>query len=270
MFLHKRRLGQTELAVSPLGLGTVKFGRNQGVKYPKAFDLPDDQAIRELLAQSRDLGINLLDTAPAYGLSETRLGQLLTDRDHWVIETKVGETFRDGQSYFDFSAQGTRLSIERSLRRLKTDYLDMVLIHSDGQDCRILEEEAVLDTLLELKRKGLLRAVGISSKTAAGGLMAFAKCCDVVMASYHPHYTQEKAVLDYAKQHQTGILIKKAFASGHLQQFAAQAQATKQHPIVYALDFIFKHQGVSSIILGTINPHHLQQNVALTHEILAS
>ncbi|HHC73609.1 MAG TPA: aldo/keto reductase [Thiothrix sp.] len=268
--MHTRRLGQTDLYVSPLGLGTVKFGRNQGVKYPQAFELPDDQSIRELLALSHDLGINLLDTAPAYGLSEARLGKLLTNRNDWVIETKVGEIFREGQSQFDFSAQGTRLSIERSLKRLKTDYLDMALIHSDGQDCRILQEEAVLDTLLELKRKGWLRAVGISSKTTKGGLMAFAKDCDVVMASYHPHYTEEKAVLDYAEQHQTGILIKKAFASGHLQQFAAQAQLTQQHPIAYALDFIFQHQGVGSIILGTINPQHLQQNVAFANEILSS
>src|SRR5690606_39506858 len=73
--LH-RPLGNTGLQASPLGLGTVKIGRNQGVKYPSGFDLPDDGQVRDLLALARGLGINLLDTAPAYGTSEERLGPL--------------------------------------------------------------------------------------------------------------------------------------------------------------------------------------------------
>ena len=84
-------LGRTGLAVSPLGLGTVKFGRNQGVKYHSAFEIPDEDALGDLLDLARSLGINLLDTAPAYGDSETRLGRLLRGRrDKWVIVGKVG------------------------------------------------------------------------------------------------------------------------------------------------------------------------------------
>src|SRR5690606_32599472 len=93
-----------------------------------------------LLAQARALGINLLDTAPAYGNSEERLGQLLQQRHEWVIVTKVGEEFRNGESHFDFSARQTVASIERSLQRLNTDYLDIVLIHSDGNDEAILDQ----------------------------------------------------------------------------------------------------------------------------------
>ncbi|MFW8341556.1 aldo/keto reductase, partial [Klebsiella pneumoniae] len=69
-----RPLGSTGLRVSPLGLGTVKLGRDQGVKYPNGFRIPDDQQARELLYLARELGINLIDTAPAYGVSEERLG----------------------------------------------------------------------------------------------------------------------------------------------------------------------------------------------------
>ena len=65
-----RPLGDTGLTVSALGLGTVKIGRDQGVKYPTAFSIPDDDAVRNLLARARELGINLIDTAPAYGRSE--------------------------------------------------------------------------------------------------------------------------------------------------------------------------------------------------------
>jgi len=71
----RRALGATGLEVSALGLGTVKFGRNTGVKYPAGFELPSAAEIGELLAVARDLGINLLDTAPAYGSSEERIGK---------------------------------------------------------------------------------------------------------------------------------------------------------------------------------------------------
>ena len=117
--LH-RPLGSTGLMVSPLGLGTVKLGRDQGVKYPNGFQIPDDDAARMLLKQAKGLGINLIDTAPAYGRSEERLGPLLRgQRQDWVIVSKVGEEFADGLSRHDFSAAHTRMSVERSLNVLK-------------------------------------------------------------------------------------------------------------------------------------------------------
>ena len=145
-----RELGDTGLTVSALGLGTVKIGRDQGVKYPTPFSIPDDDAVRDLLARARELGINLIDTAPAYGRSEERLGHLLPNRQDWVIVSKVGEEFSDGDSHFDFSPAHTRASVERSLRRLNTDYLDCVLIHSDGNDLDVLRSGA-LETLEEMK-----------------------------------------------------------------------------------------------------------------------
>ena len=127
--MELRELGTTGIRVSPLGLGTVKIGRDEQVKYPRGFVIPDDAAVRELLTLAGDLGINLVDTAPAYGNSEERLGQLLPDKADWVVVTKVGEIFEHGQSRFDFSAAHTRLSVERSLRRLGRDYVDIVLVH---------------------------------------------------------------------------------------------------------------------------------------------
>ena len=125
--MELRPLGATGLRVSPLGLGTVKFGRNQGVKYPQSFELPSDREALALLDLAWELGINLLDTAPAYGESEERLGRLLRHcRRDWVIVTKVGEEFRAGASHFDFSAAATRASVERSLRRLGVETLDPV------------------------------------------------------------------------------------------------------------------------------------------------
>ncbi|HEX2549904.1 MAG TPA: aldo/keto reductase, partial [Gammaproteobacteria bacterium] len=82
-----RKLGQTEINISVIGLGTVKFGRNVGVKYPHSFRLPSDHDILHLLNHAKELGINFLDTAPAYGESEKRLGitiKKMGNRHDWM------------------------------------------------------------------------------------------------------------------------------------------------------------------------------------------
>jgi aryl-alcohol dehydrogenase-like predicted oxidoreductase len=200
--MQNRLLGSTGIPVSPLGLGTVKFGRNQGVKYPEAFELPSDQTILNLIHHAKDLGINLLDTAPAYGNSEERLGKLLSgQRQDWVIVTKAGEEFIDGQSHFDFSKKHLRYSIERSLVRLQTDYLDVVLIHSNGHDQTLIEQEQVFSTLQRAKQQGLIRAYGMSSKTVAGGLLTVDHS-DVAMVTYNPCTTNDKVVIQRAYEQQ--------------------------------------------------------------------
>ncbi len=84
-----------------------------------------------------------------------------------MIVSKVGEEFEAGQSRHDFSAGHTRLSVERSLQRLETDFIDLVLVHSDGNDLTILERTDVYQTLAELKREGKIRAfAGKPSKAA--------------------------------------------------------------------------------------------------------
>lgn len=248
-------LGSTGLSVSRIGLGTVKFGRNQGVKYPVHFELPTDKMIYELLGEAESLGINLLDTAPAYGISEERLGNLLNgERQKWILCTKAGEEYVDGESRFDFSSEAIQASVIRSLKRLKTDYLDIVLIHSNGDDVKIIEEHAVFETLAALKKKGMIRAYGMSTKTVEGGLLAVDHS-DVVMVTYNPIHTEEKPVIQYAYQKNKGVLIKKALASGHIDTIA------KEDPVAVAMKFIFQEPGVGSVIVGTLNKLHLRQNV---------
>ena len=253
MTLAKRPLGSTGIDVSCLGLGTVKFGRNQEVKYPTGFALPVDRAIESLLDVARESGINLLDTAPAYGSSEQRIGRLLRDRDQWVICTKVGEEFTTGKSFFDFGAEHTRRSVERSLRDMKTDYLDIVLIHSDGEDLKILEQTDCLPTLLNMQKKGQIRAIGMSTKTVEGGLRAV-ETLDLVMATYNPSYTDDAPVIAAAHAANKGVLIKKALNSGH--DALVTANETAQN-----LRTVLAIPGVSSAIVGTINLEHLRDNV---------
>lgn len=257
--LH-RSLGSTGLTVSPLGLGTVKIGRNQGVKYPSGFELPDDQQVRNLLALARDLGINLLDTAPAYGISEQRLGPLLKgQRSDWVLCSKVGEEFENGESWFDFSAVHTRRSVERSLQRLQTDYLDLVLVHSDGNDLTVLEDQ-VYPELQQLKQAGLIRGFGFSGKTVEGGLKAL-EDGDCAMVTWNLREQTERPILDFALSHNKGILVKKALASGHI-------CLEGEDPVTAGFELVYSHPAVSSAIIGTINPTHLTQNVTTVAAIL--
>lgn len=249
--LSARPLGNTGIQVSPLGLGTVKIGRDQGLKYPNRFKLPSDREIRALFEEARTLGINFIDTAPAYGTSEEKIGKLLPDRQDWIIGTKVGEEFSAGDSHFDFSGAHTRESVERSLRRLKSDYLDLVLIHSDGNDMEILEHTDCLESLMRLKEEGLIRAVGMSTKTVEGGKRALA-LSDIAMVTYNSSHTEESPVIDLARRTGKAIIVKKALNSGHI--------AHEPGGNELALEFVLSKAGVSSVIVGTINPSHLRSN----------
>lgn len=261
--MQKRRLGSTGIDVSVLGLGTVKIGRNQQVKYPSGFELPDDDTVIELFELARSLGINFIDTAPAYGSSEQRLGELLPDRDDWVIVTKVGEIFEDGVSRFDFSYDYTVNSVERSLKKLRRDMLDVVLVHSDGNDLDIINDEPVFDALQSLKDRQLIRAFGMSSKTVEGGCWVV-EHCDVVMATANLEYHDEGPVLELAQELDKGVIIKKGLQSGHADS------ASGGGGVEAAFEHILNLPGVSSMIVGTINKQHLQDNVRIVDTILSS
>lgn len=256
--LPRRALGSTGIVVSSLGLGTVKIGRNEGVKYPAGFQLPEDARVRDILALCQDAGMNLIDTAPAYGSSEERLGALLARRQDWVICSKVGEEFNAGTSHFDFSAAHVRRSIERSLQRLKTDYLDIVLIHSDGRDEALLRNGECLEALQRCRDAGLVRAIGMSTKTVAGGLLAVEQT-DVVMVTFNPDAQEDAAVIGLAHALHKGVLIKKALNSGHAT--TPHAGVAAADPVQRNLDFIFAQPGVSAVIIGSITPTHLQHNI---------
>ncbi len=239
---------------SKLGLGTVKFGRNTGVKYPNGFDLPPEDALADLLTLARSLGVTTLDTAPAYGQSEERLGRLLAgQRDKFQIIGKVGEEFDGKNSSYVFTPEHFKMSLGRSLTRLKSDYLDALLIHSDGNDLDILNDDALIRTMHDFKAQGLVRHIGASTKTAAGGIKAL-ELMDIAMCMYTIEYRDEKPVLDYAAAHGKTVILKKVLSSGH------------NTNIKDAVAFAFGHDGVASAIIGTINAAHLRDNVAALKE----
>ncbi len=261
--LARRPFAATGKSVSVLGLGTVKFGRNQGVKYPggDGFTLPTDNEISSLLDLCLDHGINLLDTAPAYGTAEERLGKLMgARRDKFFIVGKTGEEFADGKSSHNFTAAHTRLSVERSLRRLNTDYLDCVLVHASHQDVDVIDGTDVVATLSRMKAEGKIGSVGVSVYTIAGGKRAV-DLTDAVMVAYNHNYIAEKVTVDYACAHGKAVLIKKGLASGHLDAIGSLEEN---------IHFVLETPGVTSLVFGSIAPANILGNIRVAGGIRAA
>jgi aryl-alcohol dehydrogenase-like predicted oxidoreductase len=227
-------------------LGTTKLGRNTDVKYPVPFQLPSDRQTEELLQSALDLGVNLLDTAPAYGESERRLGRIIaTQRARWVVCTKCGERYEHGQSIYDFSTTALNRSVEASLRRLRTDYVDILLLHSDGRDLEILTRSDAVAVLMHLKASGKARFIGISAKTAEG-IAAASPLLDVVMAPFSERDPSLANAFAAAHEQDLGIIAIKGLFSGHLAPSPA-------------IEFVLRQPFVDALILGTINKEHLRE-----------
>ena len=257
--MEMRELGQSGLAVSVLSLGTVKFGRNTQVKNASAdgFPLPSDQEIRELLEICVDKGINLLDTAPAYGVSEERLGSLIGNlRDKFVISTKVGEEFDGESSEYDFSSEYIQKSVERSLKRLGTDRLDSVLLHCHRKDLSIMKDTDAIETLQRLKEKGDILAFGSSTHTVEGGIFAVENT-DLAMVPFNPGYKEHLPVIEKAKELGKGILIKRGLNAGFLDD------QKPEDSLKECIRASVEQPGVTSLVMGTINPKHLVGNIDL-------
>jgi aryl-alcohol dehydrogenase-like predicted oxidoreductase len=246
-------LGLAWRHVSPLGLGTVKFGRNQRLKYPggDGFAIPADREIEFLLDLALECGISLLDTAPAYGTSEERLGKLMgARRKKFFLVTKTGEEFWNGESGYVFTVEHTRMSIERSLKRLNTDFLDCVLLHSSRDDVNVITNTSALETLSRLKDQGKIGSFGVSTHTAEGGRLAV-DLSDCVMVSYNKSHTAERPVIDHARARGKAVLVKKGLGSGHIGRPGDAAEHIR---------FVTGTPGVTSLIFGSINPDNIRAN----------
>ena len=246
----RQRLGSCGLTVSPIGFGAFKIGRNVGIKYAQGYDLPDENTVNRLLNTVLDLGITYIDTAPAYGLSEERIGRAISSRrSEFVLCTKVGENFEDGCSTYDFSEHAVRSSVARSRERLGSDELDIVLVHSDGNDLHVLNETDVVPTLIAMRDAGVIKAVGFSGKTIEGARTAL-QWADVLMVEYHPLDQSHGPVIVEAAEAGVGVVVKKGLASGQLDPSEA-------------IPFVLGTAGVASVVIGGLDVDHIQANIRL-------
>lgn len=150
--MNYRRLGNSNLRVSPLCLGTMMFGEQT----------PDDEAAR-IVASAREQGVNFIDTADVYndGRSEQVLGRLLKGQRHdWVLASKIGNAMGQGPNQAHYSRQWLVRGVEASLARLDTDFLDILYLHRDYHEENL---EEALWALGDLIRAGKLRGFGLSN-----------------------------------------------------------------------------------------------------------
>jgi aryl-alcohol dehydrogenase-like predicted oxidoreductase len=249
--VDQRALGSTGLTCSRLGWGAFKIGRTQGAKFPDDYALPTDEEAVAIVHAMLDLGITLIDTAPSYGCSEVRLGLALRQRrDDVMLVTKVGE---EAAGQHDFTSAGAIRSLQESLTKLGTDHVDLLLVHSDGNDLEILNDEGYIDTLREFKAQGLTRAIGFSGKTPEGGRRAL-DWADALMIEYHLEDRSHEELIATAADRGVGVLLKKALASGHLEASRALGFVLEDSPVA---------AHISSVVIGSLHPASMAANARL-------
>ncbi|MFK7872363.1 MAG: aldo/keto reductase [Oligoflexales bacterium] len=258
----KRPFGSLDYQISPLGLGTVKFGRNLHIKNAcgDGQPLPSTAVCTTLLEKALELGVNFIDTAPAYGAAEEALGKIISPsiRKNIIITTKVGEFFdtRTGTSQHHFDRKTTTASIEASFQNLNTDYLDFIFVHCSHNDLENLNNTDVLPTLARFKEKGLIRGFGASVYTQQAAQYAL-NHTDGLMITYNLNDSQHRTTLQKAYELKKAVVIKKGFLQGHLGEKGPEP----------ALKHILQ-QPIHSIVCGTLNPDHLAQNADITARLI--
>jgi len=244
----KRPLGRGGPLVSPIGFGAFKIGRNEKTKYGQPYALPDDRQAARLLNAVLDLGVNYIDTAPAYGLSESRIGAAIAHRKHeFIVSTKVGEAFANGTSTYDFSRAAIEASVAQSRRSLGIDLLDLVFIHSPGDDLHLLTHTDAVATLIRLRESGAIARIGLSAKTPEGVLASLA-WADAVMVEYHLLDRSHEQAIAAAADAGVGVVVKKGLSAGAL-------------PPDEAIRFVLANPAVSTMIIGSLSADHLVENL---------
>jgi L-galactose dehydrogenase len=210
--MEYRKLGKTDLNVSVVGFGCAPLGDIFGTIDPKEGERAVHLAV--------DSGINFFDTSPYYGvtLSETRLGAALAGRrDKVVLATKCG---RYGKADFDFSAKRVTASIDESLQRLQTDYIDLFHIHDvEFGDVELVIHETV-PALRQLQQQGKARYIGVTGYPPKV-LRRIAEAVPVDVILTYCHYdlmnTQMDGVLTaFAKERGIGLINASGLHMGML------------------------------------------------------
>ncbi|HYJ12874.1 MAG TPA: aldo/keto reductase [Thermomicrobiales bacterium] len=289
--MEYRRLGRTNLNVSLLGLGTggpSQLGQKSGVAEADA---------HRVVHEALDLGINLIDTAAAYGDSERILGRALNGvaRDRYVLCTKSSDTIGSGEGVRPRTGQELRASVEESLRRLQTDSIDVFQLHAVLPETYDHAHDELVPVMKDLQGEGKIRYLGITESFAkdphrevlrramADGLF------DTILVGYN-FLTPgpETDVLPLAEQTDTGVLVMCAVrrriarpealadlvASLKLDGAIAANALPDDGPLDWlvtgdvrtvpdaAYRYVAMQEAVDCVLTGTASVDHLRANVA--------
>lgn len=232
-----------------------------------------------------DSGVNLIDTAAAYRGSEEALGKTISSRrDQFILVSKCGQSF-EGMQGDDWSPQVITATVDRSLQRLKTDHLDVMLLHSCDLD--VLKRGDALGALVEARQAGKIRFVGYSGDNEAAVYAAGLSEVAVIETSVNIcDQSNIHSVLPLAGMNNVGVLAKRPIANtawrpldqlkGLYQEYAKTYHerfkvmgitpqdlgfASEADWPEIALRFTLSQPGVHVAIIGTTNPKNAKRNI---------
>jgi aryl-alcohol dehydrogenase-like predicted oxidoreductase len=263
--LPRVRLGRTNLEVTRLALGGYPFGGVNRARDWDPFTPAGRSAAIATVHAALDAGINYIDTAPSYGNgnSESVLGEALQGRREGVVlASKVG--------YTGLSAADVTASVEASLKRLRTDMIDVIQFHGgmyEAADVRHILGDGLLDALQALRAQGKVRFIGftVEEPWTARPLMATGQF-DVVQMRYNFIY-QSAALhaLNEAKAADLGVAVMRPMTSGIMQRIAQYIapQWSAEEMYAVALKFVLSDSRVHVANVGMRWPAEVAANVAL-------
>jgi aryl-alcohol dehydrogenase-like predicted oxidoreductase len=270
--MENRAFGKTGLNVSPLGFGGAEIG----------FQDVSQETVSALLSSALDAGLNVIDTAECYKNSEELIGQAVGHRrQEFYLFTKCGHTGADfGLS--DWDPKMLEQSIERSLQNLRTDYVDLVQLHSCSEE--MLRQGDVIAVLQKARDAGKTRFIGYSGDREAAHYAVESGAFDTLQTSVSIADQQPlERTLPLAREKQMGVIAKRPIANAVWRSadsvndytrpyhdrltvldypfLAEEAQATAT-----ALRFTLSVPGVHTAIVGTTRPERWKQNAALLND----
>ncbi|MFG0331415.1 MAG: aldo/keto reductase [Phycisphaerales bacterium] len=277
--MQAKPFGETGLRVTPIGFGAAQIGY---------LERGQDE-VNELVRRLHELGVNLLDTAAAYRESETLLGHALHAdglRNEFVLVTKVGPSVPDLDEEA-WTPEIIRKSIERSLRRLRTDEIDVALLHSC--DLEKLREGSVIEALVEAQARGQVAHIGYSGDNEAAEWATQQDAFAVLETSISvADQANIDGALRRAAARSMGVLAKRPIANAawknaadqpgfygdYASDYSDRLGAMKVSPrdigfvsddasnwVEMSLRFTLAQTGVHSLIIGSTNADHVEDNV---------
>lgn len=287
--LPKRQLGRSGLEVTTLGFGALELRDVvAGIGRPLAPDEPD-----RILNAVLDAGINYIDVAVDYGEAESHIGQCIANRRHdFFLATKCGcpldvsqfspsERTRYGvplPRLHDYSRQNIIAACDQSLRRMRTDYLDVLQFHFSPAKS-LLEQEDAIATLQLLKQQGKIRFLGCSSMLPHLTDHIQMDVFDVFQIPYSALQLDHEAAIAEVARAGAGIVIRGGVARGEpgqghgLTDVWAPWKRAKMDELLegmsattFMLRFTLTNAHTHTIIVGTLNPSHLHENIAAVLE----
>ena len=284
MAIETRTLGRTKADVTILGYGAMEL-RGE----PRGPNIADEDAGR-LLNAVLDGGITLIDTSPDYGRSEKLIGRHIGHRrDEFFLASKCGCLIQlpaDATPPYahDYSPANVRADVEQSLRRLRTDRLDLVQVHMSPSRAQ-LEENHTVETLKELQGEGKVRFIGMSGILPSLPDHIAMDVFDAFQIPYSAVQRDHEDLITEAVDHGAGTLIRGGAARGApseeknwtinpLSQTAGVGQRNWEtaslddllqeagiSSMEFTLRFTLSHPGLSTTIVGTSSLDHLKGNI---------